>query len=118
MKRITLSKIATATFIAAIFATLSTKIAHAEATVQVGICLGGGNTCQYNYSTYVHDFYIYSLRLGLALSGVMIMYSGFIYLTSQGDTTKLNKAKEIFTGAIVGLFLLMSVYAILQFLGL
>jgi hypothetical protein len=117
MKRITLSKIATATFIAAIFATLSTKIAHAEAKVQVGICLLKGK-CEYDYSTYVHYFYIYSLRLGLALSGVMIMYSGFIYLTSQGDTTKLNKAKEIFTGAIVGLFLLMSVYAILQFLGL
>lgn len=121
MKRINLLKFASIISVATTVATFSTKTVYAAETqtqVNVGLCLGSGNNCHYDYSTYVHDFYIYSLRLGLALAGIMIMYSGFLYLTSQGDTTKLNKAKEIFTGAALGFFLLISVYAILNFLGL
>jgi hypothetical protein len=119
MKRINLLKFAAIVSVATTVATFSTKTVYAvETKVAVGLCLVGESTCSYTYSDYVRNFYIYSLRLGLALAGIMIMYSGFLYLTSQGDTTKLNKAKEIFTGAALGFFLLISVYAILNFLGL
>lgn len=120
MKRTNLPKIAATSIYSGALVLLLTKVAYAvETKVNVGLCLlPGERTCSYTYSDYVRNFYIYSLRLGLALAGIMVMYSGFLYLTSQGDTTKLNKAKEIFTGAALGFFLLVSVYAILNFLGL
>lgn len=43
----------------------------------------------------------------LALMGilfmVLIMYGGFIWMTAQGDTPKVDKAKNIIKGAIIGI---------------
>ena len=99
---------------------LSAKSAFA---LTLGVCLpsakGGPEVCTVTgYSQYIRSFYGFTITLGASLAGLMIISSGYIYLTSQGDTTKLNKAKEIFTGSFLGFILLLSVSAILRWIGL
>jgi hypothetical protein len=90
--------------------------------VEVGVCIpkaGGGEICTFNgYTSYVKSFYGFTITLGASLAALMIVYSGYMYLVSQGDTTKLNKAKEIFTGAFLGFLLLLTISAILNWIGL
>lgn len=85
--------------------------------VTVGVCLDG--KCTFNgYTSYVKSFYGFTITLGASLAALMIVYAGYMYLVSQGDTTKLNKAKEIFTGAFLGFLLLLTVSTILNWIGL
>jgi len=100
---------------------ISAQNALASATVNVGVCIpneSGGCTEQFTYQTYVKAFYGYAIRLGSALAAVMIAYSGYLYLTSQGDTTKLNKAKEIFMGSFLGFIILITISLILNWIGI
>ena len=49
------------------------------------------------------------------LSVVMIAWSGFRYITSAGDTSKLASAKNTLIYAIVGLIVAIMAYAIVTF---
>ena len=100
---------------------ISAQNALASTTVNVGVCIpneAGGCTEQFTYQTYVKAFYGYAIRLGSALAALMIAYSGYLYLTSQGDTTKLNKAKEIFMGSFLGFIILITISLILNWIGI
>ncbi len=52
--------------------------------------------------------------LGIILV-VLIIYAGFLWMTAQGDTEKVKKAKGILSNAIVGLILIFASYAITGF---
>lgn len=43
---------------------------------------------------------------------VLIIYAGFMWMTAGGDSSKVQKAKDIIVRAIVGLIIVMSSYAI------
>lgn len=103
--------------------------------VSVGICPDGSNDCgsvdyqwmckakgesgyNANCKSYILEFYKYALRLGAILSILMIIYAGYLYVFSQGDTSKLGQAKEVLTGTLLGFLLLLTVGIILNFLGL
>lgn len=46
--------------------------------------------------------------VGLTSAGLVIVYAGVLYTTSQGDPTKISLAKEYLFGAIIGLIILLS----------
>lgn len=46
--------------------------------------------------------------LGIILAAIVIVYAGIIYATSQGDSTKTGLAKELITGALIGLAILLT----------
>lgn len=52
--------------------------------------------------------------LGLILV-VLIIYAGFLWMTAQGDTKKVDKAKDMLKQAVIGLVLVFAAYAIAQF---
>lgn len=52
--------------------------------------------------------------LGLILV-ILIIYAGFIWTTAQGDTKKVDKAKDMIKQAVVGLIIVFAAYAIAQF---
>lgn len=57
----------------------------------------------------LHDYYIkLFVPAGVLLAGVVIIYAGIVYATSQGDPTKTTLAKELITGALIGLAILLS----------
>lgn len=43
---------------------------------------------------------------------ILVVYAGFLYLTSNGEETNVKKAKKLLTQAIIGLIIIVSAYAI------
>ncbi|NQV88915.1 MAG: hypothetical protein HQ488_01145 [Parcubacteria group bacterium] len=46
---------------------------------------------------------------------VLVVYAGFLYLTSQGEAERVKKAKALLTQAVIGLVIIISAYAISSF---
>lgn len=46
---------------------------------------------------------------------ILVLYAGFLYLTSQGDKDKAGKAIKLLTQAIIGLVIIIAAYAISTF---
>lgn len=59
------------------------------------------------------------IKAVLALVGtiflVLTIYAGILWMTAQGEETKVEKAKEIIKASIIGLVIIMSAYAITYF---
>lgn len=59
------------------------------------------------------------VRLALTFLGiiavVIIMYGGFVWMTSNGDAERVSKAKKILTSAIIGLVIILSSFLIVTF---
>lgn len=47
---------------------------------------------------------------------IMIIAAGFLWLTAAGEEEKIEKAKEILQGAIIGLIIVLSSYGLAQYL--
>lgn len=52
------------------------------------------------------------LPLGMSIAVLFIVYSGFLFVTAQGNETKLTKAKSAFFWAIIGTAVLFGSWAI------
>jgi len=61
------------------------------------------------------------ITLGLSIGGgvalLMILASGFIFSTSQGDPKRVTDARELLTSAVIGLLFIIFSITILQFIG-
>jgi len=59
------------------------------------------------------------IRTVIGLVGIiavaMIIYAGFLFMTSGGNTTRVSAAKKMMGHAILGLVIVLSSYAIVQF---
>lgn len=47
---------------------------------------------------------------------VLIIYSGFTWMTSQGDKTKIDKAKQTISNSVIGFAIIIASYAIVDFI--
>lgn len=47
---------------------------------------------------------------------VLVMYAGFLWMTSGGDEEKINKAKQILKNAVIGLIIILSAWTITFFI--
>jgi len=50
-----------------------------------------------------------------AVALVLVLYGGYLYMTSEGQEEKISKAKKVIVSAIIGLALIFSAYAITSF---
>jgi hypothetical protein len=66
-------------------------------------------------------FVSYLLRWGMGIAGgiafIMIIYSGYLVISSGGNPQKLQAGKELLTAAISGLLLLVFGAFVLEFIG-
>jgi cbb3-type cytochrome oxidase subunit 3 len=46
---------------------------------------------------------------------LLVLYAGFLWMTAQGDSKKVDEAKTIIRQAIIGLIVIMAGYAISNF---
>lgn len=46
---------------------------------------------------------------------LLILAGGFLWMTAAGDTEKIAKAKSLIFGGVIGLAIILSAYAIAQF---
>jgi len=63
---------------------------------------------------YIGAIYNYSLAIAGILATIMLMAAGVIWLTSGGDSGKVSQAKELISGSIAGLIILVVSWVILN----
>lgn len=60
------------------------------------------------------------IRAALGLSGavalLMFVYGGFMWLISAGDAKKVQKGKDTFTYAVIGLVIIFTAYTAVNFI--
>jgi hypothetical protein len=52
-----------------------------------------------------------------ALFTLLVVYGGYLYLTSQGEESKVTKAQSTIKSAIIGLIIIMLAYSITVYVG-
>ena len=46
---------------------------------------------------------------------VLMIYGGFLWMTAGGNEEQIKKAKSLITGAVIGIIIIFSAYAITSF---
>lgn len=73
--------------------------------------LGGGD---------IRVIVINIIRVALSLLGIaavlIVLYGGFVYMTAQGDAEKIGQARKILVNGTIGLAIILSSFAIVQFI--
>ncbi len=88
--------------------------------VPTGIDDDGNIVAKTNYKSfmeYMGTLFSFALKLGAALTALMIIYAGYKYLTSQGNTSATGEAKEIIIGSLSGFAMLLLIYLLLNVMG-
>lgn len=78
------------------------------ATNFLGSCKKGGTI-----AACVADIYKLSLGLGAIIALLMIVLSGYRYMTASGNASQVESAKEAFTAAFIGLIIIFVAYILL-----
>ncbi|MCG2694058.1 pilin [Candidatus Parcubacteria bacterium] len=81
-------------------------------TVNLQVSIGGNQVK--GLLDYIPRIYTYLVSIVSLVAVVMIMVGGLQYLTSGGNPTAISSAKERILGAIVGLFLTLGSYFLLN----
>lgn len=75
--------------------------------------IGLKNPIKYNT---INDFLLAILNVVVQIGAVVIVfffvYAGFQFVTAQGNSEKIQKAKSMFVWIVVGAFVLLGVYVI------
>ena len=87
----------------------------AAESVQDGVKEIGGTSNQTDFNTGVKTIVNMLLFLLGLVSVVMIIYGGFRYTTSQGDSGNTKAAKDIILYAVIGLVVAILAFAIVNF---
>lgn len=79
---------------------------------------GEGIWSDFGKARNVGDYVSLVLRWAIPVLGflafLMMIYAGYMYMTSQGNPETINKAKEIIIGVIVGIVLLFTIEILLK----
>ncbi len=87
----------------------------AELNLQVPLF---GYTKASDLGEYIINIYNYSLVVLVPIAIVIIIWAGFKWILSAGDSTKIQEAKKYIIGAVTGLVIAFLSYTILSLLGL
>jgi hypothetical protein len=70
--------------------------------------------------TDIRTFVFRLINIALSLIGIILVglfvYGGWLWMTSEGDPQKINQAKAIFKNAAIGLAIILSSFAIVNFI--
>lgn len=100
---------------ASAFAQLSSADTGLSATVETGYQTGGESIM--SLPEFVGTYVIKPI---LGLTGTLLFalmtYAGFLWVTAQGDSKKVQKAKDILVECVVGTVILVGAYALSNFI--
>ncbi|MCK5481702.1 MAG: hypothetical protein KAJ06_11165, partial [Gammaproteobacteria bacterium] len=99
--------------------TLFTAVDFALAQ-DIGIDYAGNIGLQEASETDAKTFIVNIIKYVLTFLGiiavVMVMYGGFIWMTSNGQPDRIQKAKNTLIAAVIGLIIVLSAFAIVTFI--
>ncbi|MHB8904468.1 MAG: pilin, partial [Patescibacteria group bacterium] len=90
----------------------SIKVGYYSEETTNGVTVGKMNSDL--LSKYVQAIYNYGLAIIAILAAIVLMGGGLLWLTSGGDSSQVNKAKEMIIGSITGLIILFCAWIILN----
>ncbi len=95
---------------------LLTTPVHAQISVGIDAVSGAdtGLRQEPSVASVVRDAIVFLAGIVAALSVLMIVISGIIYMTSQGDTSRLERAKSMLLYAIIGLVVALLAWVIVN----
>ena len=67
-----------------------------------------------SFREYIVLLYTWGARLAISLSILVVIWAGFLYMTSGGNPETTKTAKEYLTGAVIGIALIFLSYLILN----
>lgn len=80
-------------------------------------CTGGSDNswdCRIPWiGEYVQAIYNYGLGIAGILAAIVLMAGGVVWLISAGDASRVSLAKELISGSVTGLIILMASYVLL-----
>ncbi|MFA7244253.1 MAG: hypothetical protein WC080_03145 [Patescibacteria group bacterium] len=82
-----------------------------------GVAINGKTTFS-SYMDWMKSIFGFAMKLGAVLTTLMILYAAIKYITSQGNSSATNEAKDIIIGSLSGFAMLLLIYLILNVLGL
>lgn len=88
---------------------LSPTLAHAQ-TGPITTDFGPAS----NFGQYLGIFFKWAIPLSGSLCVLVFVYAGYLYMTSQGNQERITSAKDWIMGAILGILLLFTAYALLK----
>ena len=68
-------------------------------------------------NAFIKDVLSWGIGVGGGIAFLLILYGGFLVMTSQGDPKRLSAGQELITSAIMGLILLIFSVFILKVIG-
>ncbi len=87
----------------------------AKTTVPVGTYNAASGTMTSDLlSNYIIAIYNYGLAIAGILATIVLMGGGVLWLVSGGDSGKINQAKELITGSVTGMLILVAAWMILN----
>lgn len=93
-------------------------LAQASGAVEEGLGQAGqaaGYTTNLELTTIVANM----INVILGLTGmafvIILVYAGILYLTAQGEAKNVDKAKKLISGAVIGIIIIVSAYAIANY---
>ena len=96
----------------------NTNDEEAEPKTLTGVDIPGQSEPITSYHDYMTTMLDFAKNLGLALAILMLIYAGYKYMTSQGNPTAINEAKDIVIGALSGFALLFLIYLLINVLNI
>ncbi|HTK04231.1 MAG TPA: pilin [Candidatus Eisenbacteria bacterium] len=114
-----LQKRKTALTVLAVFifaAILFVRPSHVAHAVEIGLNFASATGLStFDLRTYVGRIVRYFLGLLGIIAVTLMIYAGYIWMTSAGNPEKIDKAKKIMQNAVIGLVIIVSAYAIVEF---
>jgi TRAP-type C4-dicarboxylate transport system permease small subunit len=67
-----------------------------------------------NFSEFLTQFFAWALPITSATAVLVLIYAGYLYMTSQGNQENITTAKELITGVVLGILLLFTARILLR----
>lgn len=84
---------------------------------ETGLVKCSGKDCDFaKFFETVTDILKYIYIMAFSIATILFAYAGVLFMTSQGDTTKVDRAKGIFRNVIIGLVIMALSYWAVWFL--
>ena len=86
-----------------------------DASANLGKAANTAGTTEGSVTTIVGTAINAALTLVGIIFLVLMVYGGFLWMTARGSSEQIDQAKQIIVGALIGLVVVMSAYAITVF---
>jgi len=78
--------------------------------------IGLQDTGETDVKTFIVNIIKYALTFLAIIAVAMVLYGGFVWMTSNGQADRVQKAKNILIAAVIGLIITLSAFAIVTFI--